>query len=287
MAPRYLNPGNDVAFKKLFGTENHKPLLISFLNAILKLEGRRKIKSIELLPQEQVPLNKDSKTSTLDVRCTDERNYQYIVEMQNKKVPEFLKRTQYYIAHNYVSQAEKGSDHLELKPVILLATLNHEVFPDKKKYISYHKTLDIHTYENDLEDLSYVFIELPKFPKNEEGLETLQDKWIYFFKNWSKTKEIPSQVNEPELIEAYKTMEEYNWSREEINAYVKANLAFTEEKEARRIEREEGRKEGREEEKIALVRKLLKRNRPVEEISEDTGLNYEKVRALSQEEQKD
>ncbi|MEM7175290.1 MAG: PD-(D/E)XK nuclease family transposase [Chlamydiota bacterium] len=76
MVSRYLNPANDVAFKKLFGTEDHKFMLISFLNAALKLEGQRKIKGIELLPQEQVPLNRDSKTSILDVRCTDERNYQ-------------------------------------------------------------------------------------------------------------------------------------------------------------------------------------------------------------------
>ncbi|MEM7175289.1 MAG: Rpn family recombination-promoting nuclease/putative transposase [Chlamydiota bacterium] len=222
--------------------------------------------------------------------------------MQNKKVPEVLKRTQYYTAHNYVSQARKGADYLELRPVILLATLNHEVFPDKEQYISYHRTLDVDTYESDLEDLSYVFIELPKFTKKEDELTTIQDKWIYFFKNWSKAREVPSQVNEPELVEAYKTMEEYNWSREELNAYVKANLAFTEEKEARRIEREEGReegrkegrkegreegreegrKEGREEEKVALVRKLLKRSRPVKEISEDTGLSIKKIQALAQ-----
>ena len=283
MTTRYLDPGNDIAFKKLFNKEDHKSLLISYLNAILELEGRRKIKSIEFLPQEQIPLNKESKTSILDVRCTDERNYQYIVEMQNKKVPEFVKRIQYYTAHNYVSQAKKGSNHLELKPVILLATLKHEIFPDKEKYISYHKTLDIHTYENDLEDLSYVFVELPKFLKEESELETIQDKWIYFFKNWNKTKEIPSQINEPELIEAYKIMEEYNWSREEIDAYIKTNLAFTEEQEARRKEREEGREEGEKAKALEIAKTLLQNEMSPIQVAEMTKLSLEEVQTPEKE----
>lgn len=237
---RYLDPTNDVSFKKLFGTEKHKPLLISFLNSILSLTGARQIKTVQLLPKDQAPLLKETKSSILDIKCTDQRNVQYIVEMQNKSAPTFIKRTQFYVAHSYVTQFPSGSAYVELKPVILLAIANHELFPNKEKAISYHKTLDVDTLEHDLEDMSYVFIELPKFSKREEELETIQDKWLYFFSNWNKSNQVPPKIQEKELIEAYHSMEEYNWNEAEREAYIKANIALVDEFEARKKEREEG-----------------------------------------------
>ena len=138
---QYLDPKNDVAFKNFFGTEDHKPILVSFLNAILGLEGHRKIKQVEFLPKDQIPLTAEAKQSILNIKCTDERNFQYIVEMQNKSVPEFVKRSQFYTAHCYVSQAQSGSSYLDLKPVILLAIANYKLFPNKKSTVSYHKTI--------------------------------------------------------------------------------------------------------------------------------------------------
>ncbi|MBF5058988.1 hypothetical protein NEPTK9_000491 [Candidatus Neptunochlamydia vexilliferae] len=282
---RYLNPTNDVSFKKLFGTEKHKPLLISFLNSALSLEGDRKIKEVTLLPKDQAPLIKETKKSVLDIKCTDERNIQYIVEMQNKSVPGFIKRTQFYLAHSYVSQFPEGAEYVELKPVILLAIANHVLFPEKEKVISYHKTLDTDTLEHNREDMSYVFIELSKFKKEEEELETVQDKWLYFFKNWGKTNEVPSKVQEKELIEAYHSMEEYNWSKAEREAYIQANMALTDEYDARRKEREkgveEGLEKGRQKEKLEIAQKMLKRGRSIDEIAEDTGLSSEEIKTLS------
>jgi len=291
---RYLDPTNDVSFRKLFGTEEHKYLLISFLNSILDLKEERKIKQVELLPKDQAPLIKETKASILDVKCTDERNIQYIVEMQNKKVPGFIKRTQFYVAHSYVTQLPSGSKYFELTPVIFLVLANHILFPNKEKAVSYHKTLDVETLEHDLKDLSYVFIELPKFSKKENELKTVQDKWLYFFKNWDETNEVPSNVEEIELIEAYRSMEEYNWNRLERDEYVKTNIALTDQYDARRQEREEGRQEGRKEghkegehekaENIAV--RMIKRGRPIEEIVEDTGLNEVEVKLLSESEKK-
>jgi predicted transposase/invertase (TIGR01784 family) len=269
---RYLNPTNDVSFRKLFGTEKHKPLLISFLNSVLALEGERRIKRVEFLSKDQAPLIQQTKTSILDIKCTDERNVQYIVEMQNKSVPAFIKRTQFYVAHSYVTQFPAGSDYIELKPVILLAIANYELFPSKEKAISYHKTLDVDTLENDLKDLSYVFIELPKFNKQENSLETIQDKWLYFFKNWQDTKEVPSKVREEELLEAYRSMEEYNWNASEREAYIKANMALTDEYDARRKEREEGKQEGKEEERLEVAKKMLKQGFSVEQVNQVTEL---------------
>ncbi len=291
---RYLDPTNDVSFRKLFGTEEHKPLLISFLNSILALEGGRKIKQVEFLPKSQAPLIKETKTSILDIKCTDERNMQYIVEMQNKKVPTFVKRTQFYVAHSYVTQLPSGSGYVELKPVILLAIANHELFPGKEGVVSYHKTLDVDTLEHDLEDMSYVFIELPKFNKSENELETLRDKWLYFFKNWEISGEVPAGIKEEEILEAYRSMEEYNWSLEEREAYIKANIALVDEYNARKKEREEGlqeglqkgREEGREEgEKkraLEIARLLLQQGLMLEQVSKATGISMENLDDMPQ-----
>ncbi|MBF5059623.1 Rpn family recombination-promoting nuclease/putative transposase [Candidatus Neptunochlamydia vexilliferae] len=284
---RYLDPTNDVSFRKLFGTEGHKPLLISFLNSILSLEGERRIKRVDFLPKDQAPLIKETKESILDIKCTDERNMQYIVEMQNRKVPAFVKRTQFYVAHSYVTQFPSGSQYVELKPVILLAIANHELFPNKGSVISYHKTLDVDTLEHDLEDMSYVFIELPKFAKGEGELETVQDKWLYFFKNWEISGEVPPSIEEEELLEAYHSMEEYNWSLAEREAYVKANIALVDEYDARRKEREEGLEEGlqkgmekglEEGEKrrsLEIARVLLQQGLLLEQVIKATGVSKE------------
>ena len=206
--------------------------------------------------------------------------------MQNKKVPGFIKRSQYYVAHTYVSQSMKGISHIELKPVILLAIANHTLFPKKPAAVSYHKTLDLKTHENDLEDLSYVFIELPKFKKTEQDLDTTQDKWIYFFKNWSKSNEVPKGVDEPELIEAYKAMEEFNWTLGEKEAYMKANIALTEEFAIKKEEFEKGEKKGlakgKQLQNQHLAREMLKNGISNDQVKKITGLTDKELKDFSE-----
>ena len=293
---RYLDPTNDISFLKLFGTEAHKPLLISFLNSALQLEGERKIKEVALLPKSQAPLIKDAKSTVLDIKCTDQRNFQYIVEMQNRSVPGFIKRAQFYAAHSYVTQLAAGSSYLELKPVILLAITNHTLFPNEESedVISYHKTLNTKTQKNSLGDLAYAFVELPKFNKKAHELETVQDQWLYFFKNWEKAQTAPANAKE-EVIEAYRSMEEYNWTKEEKDAYIKASIALTDEYDARRKEREEGHetgkkegialgeKKGKEEGKKEIAIEMLKKGMEVDLISQLTGMSKQALNQLKAE----
>ena len=220
---RYLDPTNDVSFRKLFGTEEHKPLLISFLNSILELQEKRQIKEVELLPKDQAPRIKGSNPSVLDIQCTDQRNFPYTIRIENKGVPNFVKRVEFY-----VPQFAASTDYLLLRPVVLLAITNHIFFPSEEKVISYYEPLGVETREPDLKDLSYAFVELPKFDKNEGELKTIQDQWLYFFKNWSDTKEVPTNVG-AEIKEAYRSMEEGNWSQAEKDAYIKANSALVDE----------------------------------------------------------
>ena len=206
--------------------------------------------------------------------------------MQNNRVPDFAKRAQFYLSQSYVLQASSGSDYAALRPVILLAIANCNLFPGEKEVISCHKTLDIKTMKNKLKDLSYVFIELPKFNKRESELKTIQDKWIYFFCNWEKSKGIPHAVQEPELVEAYHSMEKFNRTEEEREAYVKVNIAVTDEYRRVEVAREEGLKEGKKagieegkkegkKEKIAIARNLIKSGMSPEQVAKITALPLE------------
>ena len=234
----------------------------------------------------------------MDVKCTDEEGRQYIVEMQNKKFPAFVKRAQIYAPHSYVAQFSSGEDYSTLKPVILLCLANHTLFPNKTQVVSYHDTLDRDTGEHDLQEISYVFIELPKFDKKEQDLFTLQDQWIYFFKNWGYSQEIPSVIQEESIIDAYHAMEQFNWTKDELEAYFKAQIALVDEYLARQAEREEGITIGKaeerakaeqekaalqaksEQEKQEIARNLKSRGIPISIIQSATQLSEEEIEKL-------
>ena len=229
MAQRYLDPTNDISFKKVFATEDNKPSLISFLNAILRLKQEDWIKEVSLLPQEESPLIDGGKRVVFDVKCKDEKGHEFIVEMQNRKVPEFIKRSQYYVSHCYVSQIGKGISYFELKPVVLIALSNFDLFTDDEDPISYHQTLNIKTHNNHLKDLEYVFVELPKFTKSAKELQSIEDQWLYFLKHADDLKEIPQSIVSKEIIKAFNTLEQFNWNTEEYDAYVRSNIGLTDE----------------------------------------------------------
>ena len=148
---KYLNPKNDIAFKKIFGTEKNKDILIHFLNDVIAVPGNRNlIKTVTLLSPLQHPEIAFKKQSIVDVLCEDENGIKYIVEMQVAKVAGFEKRAQYYAAKAYASQADKGGTYEHLKEVIFLAITEYVMFPNKSDYKSEHVLLDQKTHERDL-----------------------------------------------------------------------------------------------------------------------------------------
>ncbi|BAG39607.1 hypothetical protein OTT_0149 [Orientia tsutsugamushi str. Ikeda] len=182
---RFLDPKNDVAFKKIFGSEKNKDILIHFLNDILLFEGNRKIIEVEFLGTILDADIASKKESIVDVLCKDKNGAQYIIEMQVDPTQGFEKRAQYYAAKAYGRQPNRGKEgkYSDLKKeVIFIAIADYKLFPNKEDYISRHVILDKKTYEHDLKDFSFTFIELPKFKKNRvEELNDITEKWCYFF----------------------------------------------------------------------------------------------------------
>ncbi|MBA8667019.1 Rpn family recombination-promoting nuclease/putative transposase [Holosporaceae bacterium 'Namur'] len=288
---RYLDPKNDIAFKKIFGSEKNKDILIHFLNDILGKTGKEIIREVSFLNSVQAPEIAVKKQSIIDVLCTDESGVQYIVEMQVAKVRGFEKRAQYYAAKAYSNQMNSGEEYGNLKEVIFLAIVDFVMFPDKEGYKSEHVILDKVSYENDLKDFSFTFIELPKFKKERvEDLESYEEKWCYFFKHSKNPDNIEKLIGSSDNVisKAYDVLLSHHWSDQELNAYeqvTKANLdAIAREaqvkEEAMAEGREKGIAEGRIEEKVFIAKKMLQHGLPLEEIMKITGLRYEEIDKL-------
>jgi len=221
MISRFLNPKNDLTFKRLFGSEKNKDILIHFLNDIFA-RATNPIEEVDFIKPIMDPEIKELRVSVVDVLCKDLEGNKFIIEMQCAVDTAFIKRAQYYASKVYTSQRGKGDTYKDLKSVTFLAILEETLFPNKKEYLSHHIILDKNSYEHDLKDFSFSFLELEKFNKKPKELTTIVEKWTYFLKNASETSddELPSIIGSDCILEkAYDALSEYNYSKEEMLYY--------------------------------------------------------------------
>ena len=300
---RYLDPKNDVAFKKIFGTEKNKDILIHFLNDILGKQGGDKIKEVVFLNPVQNAEIAANKQSIVDVLCTDGNGVIFIVEMQVAKVRGFEKRAQYYAAKAYAGQAKEGGAYHSLKEVIFLAIVDFVMFSGKAHYKSDHVILDKQSYENDLKDFSFTFLELPKFTKDKvEDLTTYEEKWCYFFKHSSNPEDMEKLIKSSDLVisKAYNELLSHNWNDQELMIYeavTKSNMDAMAREEQVRYEGEtigmakgetigmakgvaKGMAEGRAEAIAAIAHTMLSEGMDIKTIVKLTGLTVTEVTAL-------
>jgi predicted transposase/invertase (TIGR01784 family) len=280
---KFLDPKNDFAFKRIFGTERNKDILIHFINDMLGFKGKDKIKTVSFLKTTQDPEIAVKKQSLIDVLCKDETGRQYIVEMQVVRTQGFEKRALYYAAKAYSRQLNQGERYDQLKEIIFLAITDFIMFPDKVAYKSDHIILDQETYSHDLKDFSFTFLELPKFNKDIGELESIVEKWTYFFKHAEDTKErdLEKIVGSDQVIQrAYEELNRFSWSEIELNTYEQEEKR---ERDAQAIlaqKYEEGRQEGLIEGKIELAKQLWQQGLSLETISQAMGITVAELQAL-------
>lgn len=268
---KFIDPRIDFAFKKIFGSEDAKDILISFLESLLKLEGERRIQELTILDPFLAPRIRKMKYSILDVKCTDHRGISYIIEMQVQKVEAFLKRIQYNTAKVYVNQIVAGEDYTKLKQVIAITITDFIQFKNFDHCISYHENREMITGQSYLSDIFHCFIELPKFTKTVEELTDIMDKWIYFVRYAGSLEAIPDVLRTEPFCRAFERARVANMTSEELEMYEKACMAIVDARglvvNARRegveegiqIGEEKGRKAGRQEEAAAMLLKLIHR----------------------------
>lgn len=287
---RFLDPKNDFAFKKLFGTEKNKNLLINFLNGVLDVASP--VRDVVFLKPAQDPDVASKKQSIVDVLCQDQRGAQYIVEMQVAHSDAFIKRAQFYAAKAYGAQLQVGDHYETLKPVIFLAITDFIMFPDKEEYKSDHVILDKDTYERDLKDFSFTFIELPKFHKQINELANSEDKWLYFFKHAPNgdAENLIKLAEDAIIAQAYTVLNRCFWSDGEIAAYeqelkndldARAIMDYAV-KTSRAEGRAEGIAQGRLEEKRSLVKAMIAKGLDFSMIAGILGMPIQDIESIMQ-----
>jgi len=279
---KFVDIKNDIAFRKIFGNENKKEILISFLNAVLELPEGKKIKDVTFRNTYLLPEIKLLKSSIVDVKVTDQRNINYIVEMQVEKPEGFNKRVQYYAAKQYAGQIDKGEDYPKLNQVIFIGILNFNNFPGTD-YITNHLTLNKKTLKQDLEDIEYCFVELLKFKKEETELVSLVDKWIYFIKHAQNLEFVPSNIDDEGLKHAYEDADKHNWTKEELDAYQDAEIRKQDEKGRVNLAVKEAVEKAIDDNTIEIAKEMIKENIPPNQICKITKLSMEIIETLTNE----
>ncbi|MDD5227749.1 MAG: Rpn family recombination-promoting nuclease/putative transposase [Methylococcales bacterium] len=294
---KFVDPKTDIAFKKIFGNDAHKSILIEFLNEMLELDYP--IESVEILNSYQPPKFEGLKNTSLDVKAKDSSEREFIVEMQVAKEAWFLQRAMFYSSKAYSGQLSIGENYHKLKPVIFLGILNFDTFKTKSHF-SRHLIINRENHEHDLKDLEWNFIELKKFKKTEYELETVAEKWIYFIQQATNLDHIPENVNTSALKLAYNIAEQHQWTAEELAVYDSQEMEIHRNQnviETARMEAlEAGIKEGIEQgieqgiekgieqgelkTKQSIAKGMLTKGLDLETITELTGLTHAEIQNL-------
>jgi predicted transposase/invertase (TIGR01784 family) len=272
----FINPKTDYAFKKIFGSSESKDILISFLNAMI-YDGNPTIADLEIINPNLPPRVEGLKDTYLDVKAKLADGTLVIIEMQVLNVESFGKRVLYNAAKTYALQLQKGEGYRMLRPVIALTLTDFEMFKNSDRLISRfvykEETTNLKYTDNNIE---LIFVELPKFTKQVDQLETLADKWIYFMKYAMTITDVPEIMDSvPEIHQAFDIANQVNLSPEELEDIERREMFIYDQQGAIL----KAAQEARQEEKLAIARQLLDRLDDAT-ISQTTGLSIEDVRKL-------
>jgi predicted transposase/invertase (TIGR01784 family) len=291
MKTRFVNPYTDFGFKKLFGEEGSIDLLIDFLNELLPIE--HKIVHLAFSNSEQLGAVAAERKAIFDLLCEDEKGRKFIVEMQKAKIKFFKDRAVFYTTFPIREQAEKGEWNFRLTPIYCVAILDFtfDEARERKDYITNVNLKDQYC-QVFYDKLTYVFVEMPRFTKTEQELQSHKEKWLYFLKNLEDFEDIPDILKEDVFIKGFEIAEIANFDARQLAEYEESLKVYRDLKgvvdtsfeeglmigEEKGLEK--GREEGKKEEKIEIARMMKKKEYPLKEISALTGLSPEEIEKL-------
>ena len=289
MTGRYVNPYTDFGFKLLFGTPVNKDLLIGFLNALFR--GEQEITDVIYLNAEQLGRAEWDRKAVFDVYCENVKGERFIVEMQKARQKYFKDRSVFYSTFPIREQAKVGDWDYELKSVYTVGVLNFVFDEDKDDEEYYHhevKLMDVGRKEVFYEKLTFIYLEMPKFRKREEELETLFDKWMFVLKNLATLLDRPAALQERVFKRLFETAEIARFSESEMRDYEESlknlrdlgNVLNTAKEEGRKEGREEGIEEGEKRKSMEMALRMREDGMPLEVIAKYTGLSVEEIQNL-------
>lgn len=258
---KYINPFTDFGFKKLFGSEPNKDLLMSFLNEILKLN----IVELNYKKTEHLGASDLDRKVIFDLYCENEQGEKFIVELQKARQSFFKDRSLFYSTFPIQEQAEKGDWNYELKAVYTVAILDFCFEDENRNDLKVSvKLMDEYRKRVFYDKLTFLYLQMPNFRKSENELETLEDKWLYLIRNLHKLQNRPARLQEKVFMKAFETAEVAKLDPTERTAYEDSLKYYRDVKNSLDTAKEEGieigKELGREEAKIKGIQKALKQN---------------------------
>lgn len=215
---RYINPLTDFGFKRLFGTEPNKNLLIDFLNVILP--PQHQVKDLTYRSTENLGNSPLDRKAVFDLYCESEKGEKFIVEMQKAKHNYFKDRSIYYASFPIQEQAEKGNWNYKLEPIYTIGILDFVFEEDKNEDRLLHivelKDQDCQVF---YEKLKFIYLELPKFQKTINQLSNHFDKWLFLLKHLPDLEEPPLLLQENVFMQLFEVARITNFSQAEREAY--------------------------------------------------------------------
>ena len=284
----FIDPKTDFAFKKIFGSEQSRGILTSFLNGI-PYAGNSIIQDLIILDPYQAPRILGIKSSYLDVKARLSNGNWVIIEMQVLNVEGFEKRVLYNATKTYSAQLNKGDDYEILSPVIALTITDFEMFDDIDRPISWFVLKEKESsVEYPISDLELVFVELPKFKVPLDSLETLTDKWIYFLQNAKDLSAVlDSMGSVAEIRQAFDIANQAGLTREELDLIERQLMYIQDQRGAltyvTRVAREQGLEQGLEQGRQDMQRSIaqnLLQTLDNAAINQITGLTLDEIRLL-------
>jgi len=289
-AEKYINPFTDYGFKKLFGEEVNKDLLLDFLNELLR-EEQGQIRDLTYLKTEKLGSTDVDRKAIFDLYCENEKGEKFIVELQKSKQNFFKDRTIYYSTFPIRDQAKRTEWNFELKAVYTIAILDFvfdsdKNYPDKFRYDV--KLSDIATKEVFYDKLTFIYLEMPKFNKTINELETRFEKWLYVLRNLNRLDRVPDRLREQIFDKLFEAAEIAKFTPEQALYYEDSLKYYRDMKNTLDTARDEGKIEGMIEGKIEgklernieIATNALKKGLSIKDISEITGLSEEEIKKI-------
>ena len=280
---RYISLLTDFGFKRIFGTDPNKELLINFLNSLF--DGEEVIKDVKYLNSENVGDVYTERKAIFDVYCENEKGEKFIVEMQNAYQTYFKDRSLFYSTFPIREQAPKGSDwNFCLKKVYVVALLNYKISDeafDSSDTIHTIALMDTKTNKMFNTKLMFKYVEVGRFDKTDEELTSLSDKWMYVLKNLSRLDNRPAALREKIFSKLFAAASVARFTPTELREYEDSLKAYRDIKNSLDTAKEEGREEGREQRNIEIAKKMLAAGMHIDIIINMTDLSKDEIKKLT------
>ena len=267
---RYINPLTDFGFKKLFGVEPNKDLLIDFLNEIVP---NRKIIDLSYSSNEHFGQSKIDRKAIFDIYCVGDKGERFIAEMQKAKQNYFKDRSVFYSSFPIQEQAQKGEWNFRLEAVYSIGILDFK-FDNKKDDDELLHLVELKNQRCEVfyDKLKFIYIELPKFTKGENELKTHFDKWLYVFTHLWKLEKRPKKLQEKVFKKLFEVAEIAKFSEKERKEYQESLKNYRDIKNVVDTAKVDGKKE--------VAKKMKEKGMSISDIKDLTGLGDDEIAEL-------